>query len=164
MKETNTLIQYILFQQSGITNCFLHTFCQTFINTFYKVKFVTLETVSICFDKNDMLFVIYVIWHLSSIYVTELQMTHNIFMLQNVYVNKGGGRVSGWFLDAHASLYLLVPGCLSARLSQLALNKDDINAHPLRPMSYWLVRHVLNIDTWVVGFLLYLCFHNVNFK
>jgi hypothetical protein len=26
----------------------------------------------------------------------------------------------------------------SARLSQLALSKDDINAHPLRPMSYWL--------------------------
>jgi hypothetical protein len=34
-------------------------------------------------------------------------------------------------LDAHASLYLLVPGRLSVRLaaclSQLALSKDDIN-------------------------------------
>jgi hypothetical protein len=44
-------------------------------------------------------------------------------------------------LDAHASLYLLVPGRLSVRLpaclSQLALSKDDINAHPLQPMSYW---------------------------
>jgi hypothetical protein len=47
------------------------------------------------------------------------------------------------FLDAHASLYLLVPACLpawpSARLTQLALSKDDIDAHPLRPMSHWLV-------------------------
>jgi hypothetical protein len=46
-------------------------------------------------------------------------------------------------LDAHASLYLLVPGRLPVSLpiclSQLALCKDDINAHPLRPTSYWLV-------------------------
>ena len=39
------------------------------------------------------------------------------------------------FLDAHASPYLLVP----ARLSQLAFSKDNINAHPLRPMSYWFM-------------------------
>ena len=43
------------------------------------------------------------------------------------------------FLDAHASLYLLVPVCPLARLSQLAFSKDDINAHPLRPMSYWFL-------------------------
>ena len=41
------------------------------------------------------------------------------------------------FLDAHASLYLLVPSCPPVRLSQLASSKDNIHAHPLRPMSYW---------------------------
>ena len=30
--------------------------------------------------------------------------------------------------------------CLAARLSQLALSKDDIYAHPLRPMSYWFLK------------------------
>jgi hypothetical protein len=54
------------------------------------------------------------------------------------------------FLDAHASLYLLVPvclpGCLAACLSQLALGKDDINAHPLRPMSYWFSSYQARLD------------------
>jgi hypothetical protein len=49
-------------------------------------------------------------------------------------------------LDAHASLYLLVPARLSAWLPgclfQLALGNDDINAHPLRPMSYWFLQKI----------------------
>ena len=46
-------------------------------------------------------------------------------------------QISETFVDAHASLYLLLTAWPSARLSQLALTKDDINAHPLQPMSYW---------------------------
>ena len=41
----------------------------------------------------------------------------------------------------HPYTYARLPVCLS----QLALNKDDINVDPLRPMLYWLVHHVLFI-------------------
>jgi hypothetical protein len=32
-----------------------------------------------------------------------------------------------------------LPACLPACPFQLDLGKDDINAHPLQPMSYWLL-------------------------
>ena len=42
------------------------------------------------------------------------------------------------FLDAHT--YLCPLARLPACLSQLALCKDGINADPLRPMPYWLIK------------------------
>jgi hypothetical protein len=48
------------------------------------------------------------------------------------------------FLDEHASLYLLVPARLPVCPFQLALGKDDIKAHPLRPMSYWFNISLIN--------------------
>ena len=52
----------------------------------------------------------------------------------------------------HPYTYLCPPVCLPARLPvcpfQLALGKDDINAHPLRPMSYWLLyrhQHIIQL-------------------
>ena len=47
--------------------------------------------------------------------------------------------------------------CLPVRLSQLAFCKDDINSHPLRPMSYWFCYgciyfgDALNLF-WCIGF------------
>ena len=43
-----------------------------------------------------------------------------------------------FLMRMHPYTYLCPPARLSACPSQLALGKDDINAHPLRPMSYWL--------------------------
>jgi hypothetical protein len=43
-----------------------------------------------------------------------------------------------FWMHMHPYTYLCLPICLPVCLSQLALCKDDINAHPLRPMSYWL--------------------------
>ena len=42
-------------------------------------------------------------------------------------------------MDANASLNLLVPAHPSACLSQLASNKDDIHAHPLRPFAVLVI-------------------------
>ena len=59
------------------------------------------------------------------------------------------GRI--WFCDAHASLiYVPVPAsCLPAYLvtclpAPVSLCKDNINAHPLWPMSYWLFKRKEN--------------------
>jgi hypothetical protein len=46
-----------------------------------------------------------------------------------------------FWMHMHPYTNLCPPGRLpawpSAHLSQFAFSKDDINAHPLRPMSYW---------------------------
>jgi hypothetical protein len=48
------------------------------------------------------------------------------------------------FLDAHCACIPILTcarpsACLPACPSQLALGKDNITAHPLRPMSYWFL-------------------------
>ena len=46
-----------------------------------------------------------------------------------------------FWMRMHPYTYLCLPVCPPVCLSQLALSKDDINAHPLRPMSYWFLKN-----------------------
>ena len=48
-------------------------------------------------------------------------------------------QLTDFWMHMHPYTYLCPPARLAVCLSQLALSKDDINAHPLRPMSYWLI-------------------------
>ena len=57
-----------------------------------------------------------------------------------------------FWLRMHPYTYLCLSIHLPACPSELALSKDNINAHPLRPLSYWF------IQTWTT-----LWFHSISF-